>query len=568
MATLFFSYSHKDESLRDQLAVHLAMLKRQGLIEAWHDRRIRAGDEFDRTIDEWLERADVILLLVSPDFLASQYCYDVEVQRAMERHHQRAARVIPVILRPCDWKNALFAKLQAAPKDGKPVTSWANRDAAFLDIARQIRLALEVETTAARASDPSQETGIASRSRRARKRNEAKQTAATESSSEHVNQKDADPKRAQRVVIMIHGIRDAARWQKGFAEVLADSGFVPIAFDYGWFSVIPFLFWRFRKKKIDWFVEKYTQVKRERPEAEISIVGHSFGTYLIARAMEIHAPLIKFRRVLLCGSIVRPDYSWTQMVLRKQVEEVLNDYGALDTWAALAGWVVKDAGPSGRIGFRDDARGRVDQRYHPEWGHSQYFYRLNYSERWVRFLGGEPFEDGELQAPRRVPVLVRAAAAVLIALGLFLGVNSYWQGSRRTISGSPPTNPYAEPPSGYFSLKSQMTGLCMSISRDLGGLLVQSQCVGGPYQVWTVRPTGYDKRYYLLTKDSVNSSPVECLEANAEPPLDRMSLRALRPGAESQYWGFLELWRGHYTILSIERRAVIDVPNGSSEDGL
>jgi hypothetical protein len=142
MATLFFSYSHKDEDLRDQLEVHLSMLKREGLIEAWHDRKIPAGDEFDGAIDEKLESADIILLLISADFLASRYCYDVEVQRAIQRHEQRSARVIPVILRPCDWHNAPFGKLLVAPTDGKAVTRWTDRDEAYVDIVRQIRAAL------------------------------------------------------------------------------------------------------------------------------------------------------------------------------------------------------------------------------------------------------------------------------------------------------------------------------------------------------------------------------------------------------------------------------------------
>jgi hypothetical protein len=141
MAVLFFSYSHKDEALRDKLEVHLAMLKRQGVIETWHDRRIAAGDEFAGRIGEELERADIILLLVSPDFLASDYCYDIEMARAMERHEAREARVIPVVLRPCDWHGAPFGKLTAAPKDGKPVSTWPDLDEAFLDIVKAIKTA-------------------------------------------------------------------------------------------------------------------------------------------------------------------------------------------------------------------------------------------------------------------------------------------------------------------------------------------------------------------------------------------------------------------------------------------
>ena len=141
--TLFFSYSHKDEDLRDQLEVHLTMLKRQGLIDAWHDRRLLAGDHLDHSIKAELERADIILFLASPDFIASQYCYDVEVARAMQRHDAGQARVIPVILRPCEWQQTPFGKLLGTPRDNKPVTRWPDRDEAFQDVVRAVRKAAE-----------------------------------------------------------------------------------------------------------------------------------------------------------------------------------------------------------------------------------------------------------------------------------------------------------------------------------------------------------------------------------------------------------------------------------------
>jgi hypothetical protein len=143
MSTLFFSYSHQDEKLRDQLEVHLAGLKRQGVISTWHDRRISAGTELGNAIDQNLNEADVILLLISPDFINSDYCYEREMLRAMERHDRLEARVIPIILRPCDWHGLSFGKLLAAPKDGKPVTKWADQDDAFLDIATAIKDALK-----------------------------------------------------------------------------------------------------------------------------------------------------------------------------------------------------------------------------------------------------------------------------------------------------------------------------------------------------------------------------------------------------------------------------------------
>ncbi len=101
---VFLSYSHRDESLRDALSTHLALLEREGTIRTWHDRRIGAGEDRKGEIDGYLESADLILLLISPDFIASDYCFDVEMTRALERHEAGEARVIPVILRPTDWR--------------------------------------------------------------------------------------------------------------------------------------------------------------------------------------------------------------------------------------------------------------------------------------------------------------------------------------------------------------------------------------------------------------------------------------------------------------------------------
>jgi tetratricopeptide (TPR) repeat protein len=142
-AQLFYSYSHKDEKLLERLVAHLSALKRDGLISGWHDRKIGAGTEWKGAIDEHLKAADIILLLVSADFLASDYCYDIELKYAMERHHKGEARVIPVILQPCEWETAPFAKLQALPKGGKAATKWPNRNDAFVNVAAGIRKALK-----------------------------------------------------------------------------------------------------------------------------------------------------------------------------------------------------------------------------------------------------------------------------------------------------------------------------------------------------------------------------------------------------------------------------------------
>jgi len=139
MAKLFFSYSHKDEELRNELETHLALLKRQGVISSWHDRRITAGSDFDQTISSELESSQIILLLVSAHFLASDYCYEKEMTRAIEKHEDGSAAVIPVILHPCDWHSAPFGHLRATPTDGKPVSMFANQHEAFAIVAKDVR---------------------------------------------------------------------------------------------------------------------------------------------------------------------------------------------------------------------------------------------------------------------------------------------------------------------------------------------------------------------------------------------------------------------------------------------
>ncbi|MGF1728469.1 toll/interleukin-1 receptor domain-containing protein [Photobacterium kasasachensis] len=143
MASVFFSYCHTDEGLRNELEVHLSMLKRQGLISAWHDRRIVVGSEIDQEISQNLENADIILLLISAHFLASNYCYEKEMARAIEKHNAGEAKVIPVILQPCDWHSAPFGKLLATPTDGKAVTMFANQQEALSIVAKDVRCAID-----------------------------------------------------------------------------------------------------------------------------------------------------------------------------------------------------------------------------------------------------------------------------------------------------------------------------------------------------------------------------------------------------------------------------------------
>ncbi len=138
MSKVFISYSHVDESYRDELQKHLMCLQHQGIIESWHDRRIIPGEEWANRIDDELKNADIILLLISSDFISSSYCYELEMKEALARHERNEAVVIPVILRPCHWTGLPFGKLQAATKDGKPIDKYTSLDDAFLEITQNI----------------------------------------------------------------------------------------------------------------------------------------------------------------------------------------------------------------------------------------------------------------------------------------------------------------------------------------------------------------------------------------------------------------------------------------------
>jgi hypothetical protein len=128
------SYAHADRQLMIKLHEQLSLLRRLNYILHFWDRDIGPGSEWKGVVDEHLNTAQMILLLVSPSFLASDYCYDVEMQRAMERHKANECKVVPVILRPCAWNVAPFAQLQALPEGGKPITTWRPQDLGFKSV--------------------------------------------------------------------------------------------------------------------------------------------------------------------------------------------------------------------------------------------------------------------------------------------------------------------------------------------------------------------------------------------------------------------------------------------------
>jgi tetratricopeptide (TPR) repeat protein len=135
---LFYCYAREDKPLRDELEKHLSWLKRRYHLTNWHDREILPGEEWEQAIDRHLNTAHLILLLISPDFMASDYCFGKEMQRALERHKARTCRVVPILLRPTFWEDAPFSSIQLLPTDAVSITIWPNRDLAFHNVVTEI----------------------------------------------------------------------------------------------------------------------------------------------------------------------------------------------------------------------------------------------------------------------------------------------------------------------------------------------------------------------------------------------------------------------------------------------
>jgi hypothetical protein len=139
-----YCYARKDKKLQERLESHLEVLKRSGQITSWHDGKILPGADWEQEIFRNLNTADIILLLISDHFINSGYCYNKEMQKALERRKAGSTRVIPVIIRPVEWKETPIGTIQALPDEGKPITLWRNKDKAFQSVVQGVKRVIDV----------------------------------------------------------------------------------------------------------------------------------------------------------------------------------------------------------------------------------------------------------------------------------------------------------------------------------------------------------------------------------------------------------------------------------------
>jgi pimeloyl-ACP methyl ester carboxylesterase len=221
------------------------------------------------------------------------------------------------------------------------------------------------------------------------------------------------------LVMSLHGIRTRGNWQKELDQELSKAGFLPVALDYGLFRALQLVWPASRQKQIEWFRDQYTQVGDRYRTQPPSIIAHSFGTYLVAHAIEYYEEL-EFDQIILCGSIVPSSFPWSDLIKAGRVRRVLNECAKRDLWVRLVGWVVKDAGASGVYGFEDSANGCIIDRPHPKFRHSDYFYRLNYERNWIPFLKGQEPRPVVLGERRETNYKFRLFLLLLVMLALTL----------------------------------------------------------------------------------------------------------------------------------------------------
>lgn len=143
---VFISYSHNDEQMLLKLHTHLSQLKREGKLLSWTDEQILVGENLNDSISHNLNSSQIFIALLSPDYIASNYCYEKEFQTALNMQQEGKLIIIPIILEPCDWLNTPFKDFKGLPKDGKPISDWQNANTAFLDVIQNLRKLLDKET--------------------------------------------------------------------------------------------------------------------------------------------------------------------------------------------------------------------------------------------------------------------------------------------------------------------------------------------------------------------------------------------------------------------------------------
>lgn len=207
----------------------------------------------------------------------------------------------------------------------------------------------------------------------------------------------------RKVVVSLHGIRTRGTWQKDLSPLISEQGWIYYPLDYGWFSVLFFVPGYIRKRRIEWFRQRYNEIRSRYPGVIPSIIAHSFGTWILCQATRKYAN-IRFDQIILAGSVVPGSFDWQLIFARNQVTSVRNDSGRKDIWARLSRFFAWGTGSSGFTGF-SQPQAFLTEAAHPDYDHSSAFGYDHYLGEWIPFLREQhPFANGEVPSDSEEPV--------------------------------------------------------------------------------------------------------------------------------------------------------------------
>lgn len=207
----------------------------------------------------------------------------------------------------------------------------------------------------------------------------------------------------RKIVISLHGIRTRGTWQKDLSPIITEEGWIYYPLDYGRFSIYSYLIPFVRNRKVEWFRERYNEVTARYPGVTPSIIAHSFGTYILCKAIQKYSSL-KFDKIILCGSVAPRDFDWRTVYSRNQVTAVKNDGGSNDLPAKLSRFFARGTGDAGFSGF-DQKEDFIDDTIFNEFDHGSVFAYDHYLNEWIPFIDQiKPFSNGKVPSEFEEPI--------------------------------------------------------------------------------------------------------------------------------------------------------------------